>query len=1176
MSAEISPAELADKAVRLAAELLSEAKNHLRPDDAASMARVARMMEDPDGKALTFALCDRVFRPRSQIGAARQFTGIVSDLGVPRYLGLVDRTLFGAGALAARILPWVVMPQVERRLRGETAAVILPGEPRALRKHIDRRGAQGVRLNLNRLGEAILGDGEAAHRLEANLTLLADPRVDYISVKVSSVCSQVSSLGYERSLKDIQERLRILYRAAAAHTPPKFINLDMEEYRDLELTAEAFMRTLEEPEFLKLPAGIVLQAYLPDAHLVQQTIDAWAAKRIDQGGVAIKVRLVKGANLAMEKVEAELHDWTQAPYATKAEVDANFKRMLLWGCDRERTKRVRMGVGSHNLFDVALTLLLREARGVSDRVEIEMLEGMAPHQAEAVRRRAGSLLLYAPVVPREDFGSAVAYLIRRLDENTSDGNFLRDLFALEPGTPAWTRQREAFLAAVRDAEKVSTGPRRTQNRGAARIGSVDTGNTFHNAADTDWTLPANRQWVTKQLADISAKKIEVLLQIAGAEADNGLTGTGHDPSRPGVVAYRHAVATAADVERALVAGVAAVGRLTSDELRAALCKAAEILEKRRGEIIAAMVLDGGKTAGEADAELSEAVDFAAYYARIFDDKAAWRGARHTPLGVVTVTPPWNFPFAIPLGGVAAALRGGNAVILKPAPEAVLCGRLVCEIFWEAGIPKELVQFVPAPDNQIGQQLIADPRVAAVVLTGASATAELFLSWRPDLHLLAETSGKNALIVTPAADTDSAIKDIVKSAFGHAGQKCSACSLLILTGDLGKDAAFLRQLRDAAASLRVGSAWDLSTSVPPLIRQADSTLLRGLTQLEPGESWLLEPIQDKQNPNLWSPGIRLGVKPGSWFFGAECFGPVLGVVCARDLTEAISIVNQSSFGLTGGIHTLDPREIVQWTSQAQIGNAYINRPITGAIVQRQPFGGWKRSAYGPGSKAGGPLYVASLCRMENDPSADLTSHLSKTELAAHESVYGKDAETAHFALSLADFERPVDSSALKAEANVYRRLPLNKAIPDAIPYLRLSAGANSEECYRALKVILAMRHVWVVSVDPSHDPYLIERVAEVAGFCEVQPEDEFAEMIQPHARVRVVGRVGPVLREACRVHGIPVFNGPVTNCPRLEFHPYYLEQALSVTRHRHGNPLPDPRDQVVRAGWDRAGLLSGGA
>lgn len=1172
MSAQKSPSELAQQAVKLAAELLGEAKQRLRPHDAAAMDRVARMMEDPAGKALTFALCDRVFRPRSATGSAHQFTGIVSDLGVPRYLGPVDRALFGAGALAAHVVPWVVMPQVERRLRGETAAVILPGETDALRGHIERRRTEGVRLNLNRLGEAILGDEEAAKRLAANLALLQDPRVDYISVKVSAVCSQVSSLGFERSLTDIRERLRTLYRAAAAHTPPKFINLDMEEYRDLELTAEAFMRTLEEPEFLRLPAGIVLQAYLPDSHLVQQTIDAWAAKRVAAGGAPIKVRLVKGANLAMERVEAELHDWAQAPYATKADVDANFKRMLLWGCDPERTKRVRMGIGSHNLFDVALTLLLREARGVADRVEIEMLEGMAPHQAEAVRERAGSLLLYAPVVPREDFGSAVAYLIRRLDENTSDGNFLRDLFALEPGTPAWDRQRDAFLAAVAGAATAPIGPRRKQDRNAPRSGKADEGATFHNAADTDWALPGNRTWVAGHLAELAAREIRVPLQIAGAEAENGLTGEGRDPSRPGVVAYRHAVATAADVERALVAGQAAVGRLADADLRAALCRAAEVLERRRGELVAAMVLDGGKTAGEADAELSEAVDFCAYYARAFDDKAAWRGAKPTPRGVITVTPPWNFPFAIPLGGVAAALRGGNAVILKPAPEAVLCGRLVCEIFWEAGFPKELVQFVPAPDNAIGKQLIADARVASVVLTGASSTAELFLSWRSDLHLLAETSGKNALIVTPAADTDLAVKDIVKSAFGHAGQKCSACSLLILTGDLADDTAFLRQLRDAAASLRVGSAWDLATTVPPLIRQPDPTLLRGLTQLEPGESWLLEPKQDKANPNLWTPGIRLGVKPGSWFTGAECFGPVLGVVRARDLDEALAIANASSFGLTGGIHTLDPREIARWTERVQVGNAYVNRPITGAIVQRQPFGGWKRSAYGAGSKAGGPLYVASLCRMVNDPAADLTSHVPKADLDAHNKVYGEDAEHAHFAHAIAAFERPADPSGLVAESNVYRRLPLNEAIPDARPYLRLSKDADEAECRRALKVVLSMRHVWVVSVDPSHSPYLIERVAKVAGFCEVQAEDEFAELIGPNARVRVVGKVGSVLREASRVHGVPLFEGPVTNCPRLELHPYYLEQALSVTRHRHGNPLPDPREPKVRAQFDRAGLI----
>lgn len=1163
---------LAEKAVQLAERLLLESRRRLRPADARALAQVARMMDDPRGKAATLALCDRVFRPGTFAGAARQLRGVTRDLGVPRYLAPFDRALYAAGALAAPLLPWLVMPQVARRLRRETGGVILPAEPAALARHIDRRRAAGVRLNLNRLGEAILGEAEAERRFRANLALLADPRVDHVSVKVSSVCSQVSSLGFERSLADIQLRLRELYRACLRHSPPKFVTLDMEEYRDLGLTTEAFLRTLDEPEFRALPAGIVLQAYLPDAHPIQRRLTAWAQARVAAGGAPIRLRLVKGANLAMERVEAEIHGWEQAPYPTKAEADANFRRMLLWATEDGRPEAVHIGVGSHNLFDVALALLLREERGLGDRLGIEMLEGMAPHQAEAIRARAGSLLLYAPVVPREDFGSAVAYLIRRLDENTTEGNFLRDLFSLEPGSPAWERQKAAFLASFAGSAPAS-GPRRRQDRAAKPAPAPG---AFRNTPDTDWSLPENREWIDRHLRLALARDLRAPLRVCGRDDEKGLSGEGRDPSRPGVVAYRHAVAGDADVARALDGAAAAVGSLPDGEIRSALLRAADILERRRGEAVAAMVLEGGKTVAEADAELSEAVDFAAYYARAFDDAAAWAGARRAPLGVVTVAPPWNFPLAIPFGAAAAALRAGNAVLLKPAPEAVLCGRLACEVLWEAGFPGDLLQFVPAPDNAAGRRLVEDPRVAAVMLTGASSTADLFLSWRPDLRLLAETSGKNALIVTPAADRDLAIKDAVRSAFGHAGQKCSACSLLILVGELGDDPAFLRQLRDAAASLRVGSAWDPSTSVPPLIREPGDTLRRALTRLDPGESWLLEPRQDSSNRNLWSPGIRLGVEPSSWFFGAECFGPVLGVVRARDLDEAIAVANRTAHGLTGGIHSLDPREVARWLDRVEVGNAYVNRPITGAIVRRQPFGGWKRSAYGPGAKAGGPDCVAALCRWSDDPAADIVTPHPAAARAAHAAVHGEDAEKAHFALSLPAFLSPSDPSALAAESNVLRRIQPGDRTQPYRRALRLAAGADPAECRRALKVVLAMPHVWVVSVDRSHDPHLIEEAAKVAGFCEVQDELEFAEILRDGSRVRVVGHAGLALREAARLTGSTLFEGPVTRCPRLEFHPYYLEQAVSVTRHRHGNPLPDPSDPAARAGWERAGLIRPGA
>ena len=254
--------------------------------------------------------------------------------------------------------------------------------------------------------------------------------------------------------------------------------------------------------------------------------------------------------------------------------------------------------------------------------------------------------------------------------------------------------------------------------------------------------------------------------------------------------------------------------------------------------------------------------------------------------------------------------------------------------WRAGIPREVLQFLPCPDNdEAGRALLTDQRCSAVVLTGASQTADLFLGWKPGMRLFAETSGKNAMIITAAADPDLAIKDLVKSAFGHSGQKCSAASLAIIEASLYDRPEFLNQLRDAAASLHVGSSLDPRSVVTPLIREAGNELHRGLTHLDEGERWLLEPKQDETNPLLWSPGIRLGVRPGSWFHRTECFGPVLGVIRADDFEQAVTIQNDSSFGLTGGIHSLDSREIEAWLNRVEVGNAYVVSPSIRAPRRR---------------------------------------------------------------------------------------------------------------------------------------------------------------------------------------------------------------------------------------------------
>ena len=506
--------------------------------------------------------------------------------------------------------------------------------------------------------------------------------------------------------------------------------------------------------------------------------------------------------------------------------------------------------------------------------------------------------------------------------------------------------------------------------------------------------------------------------------------------------------------------------------------------------------------------MSEAIDFARYYAWCTHDTQTRvdGGLTFTPNGVVLVASPWNFPYAIPAGGVCAALAAGNAVILKPAPEVREVALELAQQLWRAGVPRDALQFVACPDNEVGRHLVTHDDVATVVLTGAYETAQLFRSWKPSIRVLAETSGKNALVITAAADEDAAIRDLVKSAFGHAGQKCSAASLAIVEASVHDDPSFMRRLADAVRSVRVGVAGDLATMTGPLIGEPSPKLLRALTTLEAGERWLVEPVCLDAARHLWSPGVRVGVQPGSWFHLTECFGPVLGVVRARDLDHAIEIQNTGDFGLTGGIHSLDEHEIEHWLDRVEVGNAYVNRHITGAVVQRQPFGGWKRSSVGCGPKAGGPFYMEAFGTWS---AGSRTQPLPEGLEAAFAAVW-----RGYFAVDR-------DPSALACERNVLCYRPL--------PSVGLYAAPDADPVDIAIAELAA-------------------RVAGVPLTTVVGPATRTVE------RVRVIGSVTDDELAACHAAGIEVDRTPVVADPMIELRRWVREQAISWTRHRHGRLL----------------------
>ncbi|HXD29348.1 MAG TPA: bifunctional proline dehydrogenase/L-glutamate gamma-semialdehyde dehydrogenase [Arthrobacter sp.] len=1204
-----SPKDLADDAVALVRHWLVEGSK--QPVDG-SARQLAGVLKDPNGLDFTVGFVDGVIRPEDLHVAARNLRSLAPK--VPGFLPWYMRSAVALGGAMAPVVPGLVIPIARRVLREMVGHLIVDATDAKLGPAIAKIKQDDVRLNINLLGEAILGEKEAGRRLEGTARLLRRPDVDYVSIKVSSTVAPHNHWAFDEAVGHIVDKLAPLYRIARDASPRKFINLDMEEYKDLDLTMAVFMRLLSMDEFRDVEAGIVLQAYLPDALSAMITLQEFAADRVAAGGAPVKVRLVKGANLPMEIMEADIHGWPTATWHSKQATDTSYKSVLDYALRPEHIAHVHLGVAGHNLFDIALAHLLAQARGVTEGLDFEMLLGMATGQAAAVKADVGSLLLYTPVVHPGEFDVAIAYLIRRLEEGASQENFMSAVFELDGNEALFEREKQRFLASLEDLGDMVPAPNRVQDRreydadaAATEVAELASGaRGFANTPDTDPDLPGNRAWGAGILARVPGST----LGTATIEAHT-LTTTGQVDD---VVAATHAAAEA-------------WGKLSGAERAAVLHHAGERLAARRAELLEVMAAECGKTLDQGDPEVSEAIDFAHFYAesaRALDDVD---GATYIPSRLTVVTPPWNFPVAIPAGSTLSALAAGSGVVIKPAKQAARSGAVMVEAIWEAldaaGIGRDLLSYVQLSERDLGTRLVSHPSVDRLILTGGYETAELFRSFRQDLPLLAETSGKNAIIVTPSADLDLAARDVVASAFGHAGQKCSAASLVVLVGSVATSRRFHSQLVDAVRSLKVGYPVDAGTQMGPVIEPAQGKLLRGLTTLGPGEQWVLQPRQLDDSGTLWSPGVRSGVQRGSEYHLTEYFGPILGVMTAETLEEAVGIVNDIDYGLTSGLHSLDPEELAYWLDNVQAGNLYINRGITGAIVRRQPFGGWKKSAVGAGTKAGGPNYLVGMGSWTDAPvSAEAmaaaeshaavshatvrtatgtdTSERSNADVAGGSDILGivaADAGTASGnaiepddfawlqgaratdAAQLAgEFGVAKDVSALQAERNVFRYRP----VPVTIRYEQATSGHGLAELLRVVSAGLGAHAATSthgisgragtgarpgsgITVSVSADLPARVLAALRAEGVQVAVEDEaawatrvgrLAAQTGPDsgARIRYIGASARDTYAAAQGKpDVAVYDHPVVAAGRVELLPFLREQAISVTAHRFGTP-----------------------
>lgn len=857
------------------------------------------------------------------------------------------------GQVAATTVSTAVETLAHKYIAGENIKEAL--------KTIERLRKNKMAFTIDLLGEAVITEAEAQSYLDRYLDLMAQlvaaskkwtpveaidradgeilPQVQ-VSVKLTAFYSQFDPLDAAGSEAKVSDRIRILLRRAKELGAA--VHFDMEQYAYKDLTLSILKKILMEEEFKsRTDVGMTIQAYLRDSQGDTKDLITWAKER----GYPLTIRLVKGAYWDQETIKAAQKDWQQPVYNDKAATDANFEaitQLLL-----ENHEYVYAAIGSHNVRSQAVAIAIAETLNIPRRrFEMQVLYGMGDKLASALVARGHRVRVYCPY---GELLPGMAYLIRRLLENTANSSFLRQ--SLED------RSVEELLAPP-SSNDVPFAPTHV---------------AFKNAADTDYADMELRE--TAQTAFTSVRQqlgktylplingeyqqTEQIIDSVNPSSDNEVIG------KVGLISQEQAKAAM----NAAKAAFPAWRRTPVKERALILRKAGDLMEQKRAQLSAWIVLEVGKPVKEADAEVSEAIDFCNYYAaemeRLdagynYDVAGETNRYIYQPRGIAVVISPWNFPLAIAAGMTLAALVAGNCTLLKPAETSSVIAAKFAEILVEAGIPKGVFQFVPGKGSTVGAYLVNHPDTHLIAFTGSQEVgcriyADAAIVQPGQKHLkrvIAEMGGKNGLIVDESADLDQAVVGVVQSAFGYSGQKCSACSRVIVLEPIYD--TFVQRLVEATRSLNIGLAEAPSTQVGPVIDANARDRIKEYIEQGKKEAQAVIEIPVTDTGYFVSPTIFSNVAPTAKIAQEEIFGPVVAVIKVKDFNEAISVANSTNFALTGGLYSRTPSHIQQAQQEFEVGNLYINRTITGAIVARQPFGGFKMS--GVGSKAGGPDYL----------------------------------------------------------------------------------------------------------------------------------------------------------------------------------------------------------------------------
>jgi len=931
----------------------------------------ARLMEwsikDPAFKTQLFRFVDVLPTLNSSAEIVRHLQEYLGDKAVELNPALK------AGLAASSFAPALVATPVKAQIVDMANQFVAGESGEDLIKQIRKNTKLGLATTIDLLGETVVSSAEADAFLQRNLEVLDSvskffakepapafsdlgprgplPRLN-LSVKISALTPDVHPADPENSIVALKERFRPILRRATE--VGALINFDMESYKLKDLTLALFKSIFEEPEFAQKPAiGIAIQAYLRDCERDLRDLVAWARKN----NRPISVRLVKGAYWDYETIVAQQRDWPVPVWARKPESDANYEKLTLFLL--ENIDIVTPNFASHNVRSCAHAIAQAERLGIDPRAyEFQALYGMADELKLSLISMGHRVREYCAI---GELLPGMAYLVRRLLENTSNEGFLR-LKNMGEAT------KDALLA--NPVTQIAAAPAPLARKALAP-------GTFVNAANTDFSQSASREKQRAALAACSAqlgKKWPLI--IGGRKIPDREYIPSVNPAKPSQIIGHWARATIADAETAVSAAQAAFPkwRATPAEERALILeRAAGLMESRRLELNSLLILEAGKPWVEADGDTSEAIDFCRFYAVEMRKLAkptvtqSVPGERcvqtWTPRGVGVAIAPWNFPLAILTGLVVAPLVAGNCVIMKPAEQTSVIGAVLMDILTEAGVPAGALAFLPGYGEDIGAHLTGHKDVDFIAFTGSRAvgckiweSAGRTVSGQANLKkVVCEMGGKNALIIDSDADLDEAIPAALYSAFGFSGQKCSALSRLIVLDDVYD--TFVERFLSACPALPVGDPTQPGTVVGPVIDADAQKKILGLIEQGRKEAKLAFQGTAPATGYFVPPTVFVNVKASHAIAREEIFGPVIAILRAKDLDEAFALVNGTDYALTGGLFSRSPKALARAQQELLVGNLYLNRAITGAIVERHPFGGFKMS--GGGTKAGGKEYLQNF-------------------------------------------------------------------------------------------------------------------------------------------------------------------------------------------------------------------------